>query len=270
MPRPVMRALPLAALPLAIATDTAFAADLPDGLVVDLRYRSAHIDEDGYARAANANTLRATLGYLWNFAPSFYAYAEGTRVISVFGDDYNSGANGRTKLPSEGDPSSSEFSSAWVGYASDSVKARVGRQYVNLDDQRFFTSGLWRQNPQSFDALSAQWSAGAGTTLRYVRLDEAHRSVGNNYPDPTQRQWSLDANLFHVDQTLPLGKLTGYDYFVENRTMAKFSWRTAGLRWTGDHAIGAGTASWTAEFAEQRSWRNNPLHYSADYHLLEF
>jgi hypothetical protein len=242
---------------------------LPDGFVVDLRYRYAHIDQAGYADPANANTMRVTLGYLWKIAPQWSAYAEGTRVVGMFDDDYNSGANGKTKLPAEGDPPSSEVSGAWLAYDNGTVLARIGRQYVELDNSRFFTCGLWRQNPQSFDAVSTALKLDTGTTLRYLHLGEAQRSVGHDYPDPTQREWDLNANLFHIDQKLPLGTLTGYDYFVENDTTARYSWRTAGLRWVGDYKIGASTLRWAAEGARQNSWRNNPLHYQADYHLFD-
>ena len=241
---------------------------LPDGLVVDLRYRHAHINQVGFARSANADTLRITLGYLWRISSDWSAYAEGTRVVG-FGDGYNSGANGRTRLPAEGDPPSSEISSAWLGYDNGSAYARLGRQYINLDNQRFFTSGLWRQNPQSFDAFNGAWKLDTGTTLQYLHLGKAQRSVGHDYPDPTQSQWSLDADLFHIDQKLPLGTLTGYDYLVENDTTSRYSWRTAGVRWTGSQSLGPGTLNWAAEGARQNSWRNNPLRYEADYRLLD-
>lgn len=245
------------------------AVEWPDGVTVDLRYRLAHIDQVGYAHPADANTLRLTLGYLWQPAAQWSAYVEGTDVESLFGGHYNSGANGRNNLPAEGDPPSSEISSAWVGYDSGDVIVRVGRQYVNLDNQRFFTSGLWRQNPQSFDALALAWRPHAGTTLRYLYLDHAQRSVGHDYPDSAQREWSLAGHLLHADQDLPLGKLTLYDYLVENRTQARNSLRTAGLRWTGEREFGATQLGWTAEIARQNSWRNNPQVYAADYHLGE-
>lgn len=242
---------------------------LPDGVVLDLHYRTAHIDETGYAKPANADTLRATLGYLWKFAPNWSAYAEGTKVVSLFDGKYNSGANGETKYPSESDPPSTELSAAWIGYDNGTVDLRAGRQYVALDDQRFFTASLWRQNPQSFDAFSSALNFDTGTTLRYIYLGEVHRTVGNSYPDPTQREWSVEGNLFHIDQTLPVGTLTGYDYLVENDTTAKYSWRTAGARYTGTENFGVTTLNWTAEFAQQNSWRNNPVQYTADYHLFE-
>jgi len=256
-----------------LAADPAIAADKDSdpgsGFVLDLRYRYAHINTEGYADPGTANTLRLTLGYLWAFAPNWSAYAEGTRVYGLFGDDYNSGANGKNKLPSEGDPPSSEISGAWLQYDDGTASARIGRQYVNLDNQRFFTSGLWRQNPQSFDALSASWRFDSGTMLRYLYLDNVTRSVGHDYPDPNQSAWSLTGHLLHVDQTLPLGTLTGYGYFVENRTQAKYSWRTEGLRWVGRQELGAGALSWSVEGAQQRDWRNNPARYAADYRLLE-
>ena len=237
--------------------------------MLDLRYRYAHINTEGFADPGTANTLRATIGYLWAFAPGWSAYAEGTRVFGLFGDSYNTGANGKTALPSEGDPPSSEVSGAWLQYSDGTALARIGRQYVNLDNQRFFTSGMWRQNPQSFDAVSTSWRFDTGTTLRYLYLDNVTRSVGHDYPDPNQRSWSLDGHLLHADQTLPLGLLTGYGYFIENETQSKYSWRTQGLRWGGTQALATGALTWTAEGAQQRSWRNNPARYTADYRLLE-
>ncbi len=265
----LMASLTLGALAAGPAAAAEKDADPTSGFVLDLRYRYAHINTEGYADPGTANTLRITLGYLWPFAPNWSAYAEGTRVYGLFGDDYNSGANGKNKLPSEGDPPSSEISGAWLQYNDGTASARVGRQYVNLDNQRFFTSGLWRQNPQSFDAVSTSWRFDTGTTLRYLYLDNVTRSVGHDYPDPTQSAWSLEGHLLHVDQTVPLGTLTGYGYFVENDTQAKYSWRTEGLRWTGRETLGIGTLAWTVEGAQQRNWRNNPAHYTADYRLLE-
>lgn len=237
--------------------------------VIDLRYRSAHIDTAGYAQPANANTLRVSLGYLWTITADWSAYAEGTRVFGLFGNDYNSGANGNSHLPSESDPPSREISSFWLQYRAAAAQARLGRQYVNLDNQRFFTSGLWRQNPQSFDALSAVWRLTDATTLRYLYLDKVQRTVGHDYPDPDQREWSLQGHLLHADRSLPLGALAVYGYFVENYTQPKYSWRTLGLRWTGDKTFGASRLAWALESAQQSNWRNNPAQYTAGYHLVE-
>jgi hypothetical protein len=237
--------------------------------MTDVRYRAAHIDTDGYAEPANANTVRLLVGYEWAFAPRWSAYAEGTAVFSPFGDDYNNGANGKTGLPAESDPPSKEISGLWLDFHDTTVQGRLGRQYVNLDNQRFFTSGQWRQNPQSFDALAAAWQPWEGTGLRYFYLGSVQRTVGHDYPDPEQREWNLDASLFHLDQQLPLGTLAAYEYFVENDTQPKYSWRTGGLRWTGTKEFSTTRLVWTLEGAQQHDWRNNPARYTADYHLAE-
>ena len=237
--------------------------------MTDVRYRAAHIDTEGYAAPANANTVRVLLGYLWAFAPNWKLYAEGTGVFGLFGDDYNNGANGKTGLPSESDPPSREVTGLWLDYHDGSIQGRLGRQYVNLDNQRFFTSGQWRQNPQSFDALAGAWLPLEGTTLKYLYLDSVQRTVGHDYPDPEQREWNLEGHLFHLDQHLLLGSLAGYGYFIENFTQPKYSWRTAGLRWTGVESFSASRLSWTVEGAQQHDWRNNPVHYGAGYRLLE-
>jgi len=236
--------------------------------VADIRYRAARIDTDGYSVPANAHTVRVLLGYLWASAPHWRLYAEGTGVFGLFGDDYNNGANGKTGLPSESDPPSSEITGLWLEYRDASAQARLGRQYVNLDNQRFFTSGQWRQNPQSFDAFAATWQPLDGTSFRYFHLDNVQRTVGHDYPDPEQREWDLDAHLLHLDQRLPLGALA-YGYLVENFTQAKYSWRTEGLRWAGAEEFFASRLAWTLEGAQQHDWRNNPSSYTADYHLLE-
>lgn len=238
--------------------------------IIDLRYRYANIENDAFTRTANANTLRILLGYRWVFASNWAADIEGSDTVALFGSRYNDTANGKKQFPSESDPPSKQVSAAWVGYDDGTIAARLGRQYINLDNQRFFTSGLWRQTPQSFDALSTSYKIdSSGTTLQYIYLDKALRSVGHDYPDPLQREWDLKANLLHVDQTLPIGKLSAYDYLVENDTQAKYSWRTAGVRWSGKQAFSDYKLIWAAEFAQQNSWRNNPLHYTADYHVVE-
>ena len=237
--------------------------------IVDLRYRYANIENDLFTRDANANTLRVLLGYRWVFAPHWALDLEGSDTLSLFGSQYNDTANGHTQFPSESDPPSKQITAAWLGYSDDTLFGRLGRQYINLDNQRFFTSGLWRQTPQSFDSVSTSWKLDTGTTLQYLYLDKVLRSVGHDYPDPTQSQWDLNANLIHVEQTLPLGKLVAYDYLVENDTTARFSWRTAGLRWSGRQAFSDYKLVWATEFAQQDSWRNNPLDYTANYHLLD-
>ena len=83
--------------------------EIKSGAVVELRYRHETVDDDAFTRTAQADTLRLRLGYLWAFAPSWQAYADAERVQTLFGDDFNSTANGETGYPTVADPQGTEM-----------------------------------------------------------------------------------------------------------------------------------------------------------------
>ena len=254
-----------ASLP-ALAADAAPAS----GPVIEVRLRHESVDDAAFARNAGADTLRLRLGYRWLFAPGWQLYVDGEHVESLFGDRYNSTANGRTTYPVVADPEADEINQAWIGYSNDGFNAALGRQRVMLDNQRFFGNVGWRQNEQSFDAFSAGYAFGhGGPTLRYVYLDRVLRVFGHENPNPLLREWSLDGHLLHLDQTLPLGSLAAYAYLVENKDIATLSTRTFGARWTGKHAFDGATLGWAVEWADQSDYANNPAAQSARYRLVE-
>jgi len=239
---------------------------------IGLRYRDSTLHQDNLADTGHAHTLRLQLGYLWALTPHLAAYAEGTRVWSLFGQQYNDTTGRRTPYPAEPDPPSTELSSAWVGYDDGQVGIRAGRQYLNLDDKRFFSSNAWRQNPQSFDGITTYLKLGSGTTLSYDWIGQVNRTVGADFTDINQRRWKLDGQLLHVDQVLPLGTLSAYGYFMKNVTLAADSVRTEGARWSGSVPLQGelATLSWILEGAQQSNFDNNPSRFSLPYHLFEF
>ncbi len=240
------------------------------GPIIELRYRYEGVSDDAFARDAQADTVRLRLGYRWVFAPGWQLYADGDHVQSLFGEHYNSTANGKTQYPVVADPQSSEIHQAYVGYADDHVGATLGRQRVLLDNQRFFGNSGWRQNEQTFDALALRYAFGdGGPTLRYTYLDRVLRVNGHDNPNPLLREWNLDGHLLNVSQVVPLGLLTGYGYLVENHDIATLSTRTFGARWTGTQPFADIKLGWTLEYARQADWANNPVQQSASYRLLE-
>ncbi|WP_266157349.1 alginate export family protein [Dyella silvatica] len=239
---------------------------------IGLRYRDSTLHSDAFGNTGHAHTLRLQLGYLWALTPQLAVYAEGTRVWSLFGKQYNDTTGRRTPYPAEPDPPSTELSSAWLGYDNGQVGVRAGRQYLHLDNNRFFSVNAWRQNPQSFDGVTSYLKLGTGTTLSYDWLDQVNRTVGADFPDIHQRRWKLNGQLLHLDQALPLGQLSAYGYFVKNRTLAANSVRTVGARWSGHAKLqddSPAQLSWTVEAAHQDNYSNNPQRFSLPYHLLE-
>lgn len=238
---------------------------------VDVRYRYSNLDSQAAALHGHANTVRLQLGYLWAMGGGWSAYAEGTRLWSLFGRQYDDGTARRSPYPAEADPQSIGLSSGWIGYRDDQTTVRVGRQYVRLDNGRFFSNNPWRQNPQSYDGASVAWRPWRGSEFSYYWLEQVNRTVGADFPDRNQRRWELNAHLVHLDQALPIGKLTAYGYFIRNDTLANNSVRTIGVRWTGAQKLtGSGaTLGWTAEVARQYSYENNPARFNLGYHLFE-
>ncbi|MBZ0223898.1 MAG: alginate export family protein [Dokdonella sp.] len=240
------------------------------GPTLDLRVRHEQVDDAAFARNAQADTVRLRLGYRWVFAPGWQAYVEGAHVQALFGAHYNSTANGKTWYPTIVDPQSSQLNQAFVAYAGDAFAATLGRQRLLLDNQRFFGNSGWRQNEQTFDALSMRYSAGeGGPVVRYVFLDRVQRINGHDNPDPLLRAWNLDGHLLNVSQTMPLGALTGYGYWVRNNDMPTLSTRTLGARWVATQPLAELKLGWTLEYAHQTDWRGNPQSLSADYLLIE-
>jgi len=259
-------------LPLAIASVLAahpvLAQNTTSGPTLDLRYRYENVDDDAFARNANAHTLRARFGYRWVASPRWTVFAEGDYVEGLFDANYNSTTNGNTAFPVVADPDATELNQAYLSFADAGFKATAGRQRLIFDNHRFIGNVGWRQNEQTFDALDLSYALSSnGPSLRYAYLDRAHRIFGD---DSAQGEWNLDTHAFQVNQALPVGSITGYAYLIDNQDVATGSLATYGLRWTGSQALSPELKlGWSLEAAKQKDYAGNPNQVSADYRLVE-
>jgi hypothetical protein len=235
--------------------------------LVDLRARYEHVDDDAFARDADALTLRTRLGFRTAPWHGFTALVEAEDVRAPI-EDYNSTANGRTQYPTVVDPEGSEINQAWLGWGRPGTQLTAGRQRVVFDNQRFFGNVGFRQNEQTFDAVTALHTLGP-VALRYAWLDSVQRIFGNEHPDPLAREQELDAQLVNATWTTAHGVLTGYGYFVENEDLPLASTRTTGVRWTGVHAIGASKLTYALEAARQDDHERGDPRIGANYRLVE-
>jgi hypothetical protein len=272
-----VRRRPLAAsfILLAAAAPTAVADDLGDALratrpTLDLRLRHESVDDDAFESHARASTVRARLGARTGSWHGWSAFAEIERVRGVGGERYNDTANGRTTYPVVADPDATELNQAWFGYTDQARRsATLGRQRLVLDNQRHFGDVGFRQNQQTFDAVTTSWPVGSGT-LRYAYLDSVQRVFGDDHPNPLAAEQDLDAHL--VNASWPIGRtqLVGYAYLVDNQDLPATSARTLGVRWTGQHPLTSPLSlGWTAELARQDDWRDGSAAIDAGYVLGE-
>jgi len=253
---------------LALATAPAWAADTPAPLQLewDARLRHEQVDNDAFARNADADTLRLRLGLRAQFGDGFSGYLEGAGVAAA-NEHYNSGANGHTQYPAITDPHGTELNQAYVAWQGDAFGATIGRQRLLIDNQRWVGNVGWRQHEQTFDAVALQWAPGADWTVRYAWLDRVHRVAGRDALNPLARERKLDTHLLNAAFKRGLQQWSGYALLHEDRDVATASTATYGARWTGKPA--AEGFGWTLEAARQYDYANNPQHFAHSYWLAE-
>lgn len=271
-------AMTLAALSLGLGiahAEDSLGSALTGGKVsLDLRYRIEHVGEANANKDANASTLRTALGYTTGTYRDFGAMVE-FENISVIGPElYNSTVNGLNQYSKVQDPKGSEVNQAYLNFGGLSDTAlRLGRQRITLDDQRFVGNSASRQNEQTFDGFEAVNKSVADTQITYAYLTDAHRSTGS---DASNGNLRMKSHLINAGYTgLGLGTLTGYAYLldIDNQALlgaASASTKTLGLRFTGTHRLTGRTALlYTAEYAKQNNYADNPHHYDVTYLLGE-
>jgi hypothetical protein len=262
-----MRAiLPIAIVGGAIASP-ALAAPLTLKPIVEARLRYEGVDQDGIARNADALTARLRGGIEATSGP-FSALVEAEGTLAIAGH-YNSTTNGKTRLPTVADPDNIELNRIQLQYrGAPKTVVTLGRQRINLDDQRFVGSVPWRQNEQTFDAVRVESSA-----IGPVAVDISY-------------SWS-DRTIYGIDS--PIGAIHGDNIFAtagtkiagvtvkgfaflidqDQATRRQFSSQTYGARAAGNWPIGTAKLALTASYARQSDYAGNPNDYTADYWLGE-
>jgi hypothetical protein len=235
---------------------------------LDMRLRHEVVEDEGFVRRAVADTLRlrAGLGMKWNGRWQALVEAEGVAAAS---DRHNSGANGRSGFPVVADPAGVELNQAWLSWSDGEFSSVLGRQRLQLDNQRWIGNSGWRQNEQTFDAASLSWKAAGGAHLRAVWLDRVHRVAGDRALDPLARERDLDSWLLNAAFPHAGGQWVAYGYRHRDKDLPSASTLTVGLRSSGKRARERVGWGWTIEAAEQRDAAGNPLRFSHRYWLVE-
>lgn len=238
---------------------------------IDLRYRYENVDQKGIANDADASTLRTKLGYKTGKLYDFSATVEFLNVAYLGHDDFNNTINGKTQYATVADPDVTELHHAFLTYGGiPGTTINVGRQPVNLDNQRFVGTVGWRQNDQSFDAATITNQSIPDTTLLYGFVNKVHRVFG---PDSTAGEVNTTSNLINASYSgWKYGKFTGYGYLLDMDESAFYSVssKTFGARFSGAAPVADGLKLlYTAEYARQSDYGKNPTNYSANYYTLE-
>ncbi len=238
--------------------------------VQDYRARFESVSDDAFPRDSDALTLRARLGLRSESWRGFSAFAEADLIAAADRNSYNSTINSERTRPVIADPAGEEINQAYVAYGfATPSQWIVGRQRLNYDNQRFIGSVAFRQNEQTYDALTVQHSFGA-LTLRAAYLDEVHRFFGNYNPNPLLRQQALDTYLLNLAYVYGGHQAVAYLYAIENEDVPLSSHRNLGLRLSGT-ALSHDKWRWlyVVEGAQQTDYQGGSTDIDAGYFAID-
>ena len=238
----------------------------------DIRVRWEQLQQDGKRHDATASTFRARLGYLTPVWNGLSAFGEIETIRSFGPGGYNDGINNHTGYPGINDPQDNGVNQLYMTYKNDDVgQARVGRQVITFDNQRFVGRSNFRQNDTTYDGVNLSTDKLFGWNLTYVNTYKINRGLGTRADGG---RYDGDMNFFHAQRDLPWDiNLALYTYLFNIEDNTNLSTRTHGGRaqWTPKDIIPGST--WqplaTAEVAVQSDFTNNPRQYTQFYQSYE-
>lgn len=277
-----MRTIKLSLLSLAIAgTTLSHAAHAEEAFsnlfteakpILDARYRYEHVDQDNALKHANAQTLRTRVGVQSGKWYGLSALLEADNVSRIGDASYNETRNGQSEYSVVADPDGSEINQALLRYDHQYGSAVLGRQRINLDNQRFVGGVAWRQNEQTYDGALLQLKPLSGMTLSYAYIDNINSifGPGNGKYDTAGNPANIEghSHLLNAQYVLmPELTATAYQYRLglDNLAAGNQSSKTTGVRLNGAVA----GVSYVLEYAQQTEYADNPLDLDSDYYLAE-
>ena len=206
---------------------------------LSFRLRYEGVDDAALADEAAAVTLRSRLSWQSAVYRGLRAVVEVDDVRAPV-ENYNSTVNGRTSRPIVADPPGTDLNRVALEWRSGATQVAIGRQRINLDNQRFIGGSGWRQNEQTFDGVTLQTQVAKRVDLSYGYLYQVNRVYG---PDNGTQvaEWHGRVHLFRarIDAGVA-GNVSAFSYLMDLHNAAAQSTATTGLLWTANPAVGGG------------------------------
>jgi hypothetical protein len=238
---------------------------------VKFRYRYEFVDQDDNGNStANASTLRTRLVFKtakWN---DFDVTLNMDDVRPIIGNNFNDTRNGKTQYQTVADPKGTDLNIAALTYSGLKNTTIVGgRQRIIRGNHRFIGNVVWRQNEQTYDALSINHK-GSNFSANYAYIDRVKRIFGPDTGTPTEN-FNSDSHLLDAAYTMSDAlSVSVYGYFLDFDNAVAASNQTIGARVSGAPKLGDDFAiTYAAEYATQDDYGDNPTNFSADYLLGE-
>lgn len=217
---------------------------------------------------SSALTLRSVLGFQTAKLEHTALNIELTDVATLGGMYYNPGPGNffnksrYSLIPDAPGAGITQGKLIFNGIKSNTLVA--GRQYIQLDNERFVGKVNWRQYPQSFDAFSIKNTYIKNLELFYAYAFQVDTTYGNNSSIPSYRR-SLTTSFIHgAFSGIKYTTINCYIYLNDDHNVAINSNVLYGMRITSKENNSI-LLDYTLEYALQHGMSNNPSRYSAYY-----
>ena len=239
------------------------------GFSADARVRFEEVEQDNALLDATSLTLRVRAGIETPNWDGFSVLAEFEGVEAFGSEDFNSGSNGRTQYSTVLDPEDAEINQLVLRYRNGGHYVQAGRQRMVLDNARFFGDVGYRQNQQTFDAITYMNTVKQGHQFRYAYMTRARRFLSDEHP---LGEIDMNSHLLNYRlQRLNGDSFTAYAYLIDMDTPAvvQNSTATFGLRYSGTWPTRAAALLYTVEYANQSDYADGASTNDADYLVAE-
>ena len=252
--------------------DSLIAAIAGGTAYLDERFRVETVSEDAKAFSASAATLRTKLGYKTGTFKGLSGVIEFEHSTDAGIGNYNNGINDKgADYPAIIDANHTEVNQAYLAYKGfDKTTVAVGRQALNLGNQRFVGTVGWRQNDQTFDAIAIINNSIKDLTVVHSYIWNVNRIFGNDHPngDLKTKTISMDATYKGIKGLA----IEGYGLMIDLDALGVkgLNSKTFGIRASGATDLDGGVKIlYAAEYANQSDYKLNPTKYTASYYNVE-
>ncbi len=239
-----------------------------DGTVnFSMRFRHETVDQENPLQDAAASTVLTRMTLQSAPVAGFTGVFEVDNVSTFASDSYDSFVLDEYRGTHSiiADPVGTEVNQVYLQYqASDSFKTRVGTQRILHAAQRFIGGVAWRQNEQTYNAITASF-ADEAFTLDYSYVWNVNRIFNSSKASAQLGDLDSDSHFLLASTKGDWGSLSGFVYALDFADAAALSSLSTGLTYTGS----IGPASVLASIARQNDYADAPVDYSATYINLE-
>lgn len=221
---------------------------LKDGSKASLNVRTRYEYNETPASEVNGYSIRTRLALETGEYEGLKLFVE-MEDISFANDDDRPGL----------DVPTTELNQFWASYEG----AKFGRQIYTLDDHRFIGHVGWRQNIQTFDALTYSMEVDEKTKLNFGYLDAVHRVNATSQ--------DLSGVLLNASSKITEDfTLTGFAYLLDFDRPVLQSSNTYGIRGAGKIAGEDVSYTYSFSYAKQMDNSGSVRDFDVDYLAGEF